>query len=51
VGILITDAAKENLHAVLLTTCRTVSGTTLQISQEFNIVFVALGDSEGTQMF
>jgi len=48
----VTNAAKENsLHAVLLLTCRSARGTSLQILQDLNITFLAPGDPETTQIF
>jgi len=48
VEIPVTYAAKRNNVHVLVLTFRKASGTSLQISQEFNIVFLAPGDSEGS---
>ena len=47
---MINAANENNVRAVLLMTCRTASGTNLQISNEFNIVFLVPKDSEGAQM-
>jgi len=51
VEIPVTDGAKQNnLHALSLLPCRAARVTSLQISNEFNISFLALQDSEGSQI-